>query len=204
VPSACSSQWKSTAERPTHPDAIRSPIDRLDLAIAQAGPDQDADPTFVLQWAPQADDCVVAALATVIGRTYAETAAALGVDLDPVTGQPHALKGKGITMSSIGRPLLSIGMTATFILSTAGGGLLGPADMRRHLVGRRAVLAAEALPVGVDADYDGPRELHALAWTGTRLFDCRGPEVRALNIDEVATLGATIVIELQARRASRS
>jgi hypothetical protein len=179
-------------------DAIRSPIDRLDLAIARAGPDQGTDPTFVLQWAPHVDDCIVAALATVIGRTYAETAAVLGVALDPVTGQPHALKGKGITMLSIGGSLLSIGLTGTFILSTAGGGLLDPADMRRHLAGRRAVLAAEALPVGVSADYEGPRELHALAWTGTRLFDCRGPEVQELDIDEVVIVGATIVTEMHA------
>lgn len=60
------------------------------------------DPRIVLQWSPPADDCLLAALATGINRTYDETAALLDIALDPVTGQPKEFEGSGLTMVNIG------------------------------------------------------------------------------------------------------
>lgn len=172
-------------------DAVRISLEGLELAIDRAGPDRDADPAFVMQWAPLADDCMVAALATVLGRSYAETATILGVPLDPATGQPTVLKGKGLTLADLGGPMLSIRLSATTIVSTAAGGTLEQAEIRRYLAGHAAVFG-----VRVARDNDSGHELHALAWTGTRLFDCRGPQVRELNIEDVAILAATILSPL--------
>ncbi|RYE73194.1 MAG: hypothetical protein EOO81_01240 [Oxalobacteraceae bacterium] len=169
-------------------DAVRASLEGLELAIDRAGPDRDADPAFVMQWAPLADDCMVAALATVLGRSYAETATILGVPLDPATGQPTVLKDKGLTLADFGGPMLSISLSATTIVSTAAGGTLEQVNVRRHLTGRPAVLGVE-----VDKDDGSEHELHALAWTGTRLFDCRGPKVRELRIEDVTILAATVI-----------
>lgn len=82
----------------------------------------------------------------------------------------------------------ALALQLTLIVSTAAGGTLEQADMRQHLTGRPAVLG-----VKVDKDDGSGRELHALAWTGTRLFDCRGPKVRELDMELQEILAAAVI-----------
>lgn len=71
-------------------------------------------------------------------------------------------------------------------MSTAAGGLIAPAAMHQYLEGRSAV-------VGIEVEHEGGRDLHALAWTGSQLFDCRGPEVLELDIIRTSILGAAVI-----------
>lgn len=166
-------------------DAMERSVNAADaLAAGRSTP-------AVLQSDPDGGDCAVAALATALDRTYAEAAALLGLSIDPVTGATGSLKGRGLDMLTIAGRLLRVGIAATPVLVAEGAASSGRLDadaVRALLPGRRALVI-------VTDERNGSAEHHALAWTGSRLIDCRGPAARELRLPETPIIAALVLTE---------
>ena len=116
---------------------------------------------------------VIATLATLIDYSYEETAALLGIHMDPRTRLPILPVGGGVNPLQLTYPLWQVGWKAIpFVTRTAENvsaakelaALPTVEEIKALLPGRLALLGY------VDADPAvGP---HALAWDGEQAIDC--------------------------------
>lgn len=155
-------------------------------------------PPFPIVPQRSGNDCMVAAFATVVGRTYEDAADMLGVRLDPITNAVEPGQ-HGVPFYKMAPASLKLGLSATTVFcatphmpETQSGMLEGisPKELRALIDGRNAVL-------GVPAFRDGQFEAHhAVAWKDGHLVDC-GNRVRpGTSIEDAGVYVAVIIAPL--------
>ena len=158
-------------------------LQKLDDAIETAAGEEP--PLIIVQRG--GGDCVVATIATLIGRSYEAVATLLGF--------PNPERG-GVAYPEIGGPLLSIGWAVTPLLAKEHPGsdqtlrLLDQPGIRETIQGRRAILTVQ-----------GDNELHAVAWTGSEALDCVSGD--RFELDDVTVFAAQILSRVPITGAAR-
>ncbi len=124
-------------------------------------------------------DCVIAAIATVIIRTYDEVAEELGISVDPDSGL-RAVAG-GIHPLDTIFPLLRMGWLAALLPSREAPNQ-NREDRSRFATSDqiKEVLRGHRAVVGY-TDPDPRVGEHALAWDGSRAIDCSNGEYVCLG-----------------------
>ncbi|RIY03507.1 hypothetical protein D3218_01745 [Aureimonas flava] len=174
-------------------EAVAAVVGTIGMSVESAQPPRD-ELRPVAQHPDRLGDCVIAALATILGRTYPETATLLGFPCDPATGHPVGLHKAGVPITMLAAPLLAAGIPSTIIVSDEFAARVGDVPgvglardrLHQMLRGRRAV-------VMIEERHDDGFEMHALGWVGDRLYDCRPPAPNERPIDGVEILAAVVM-----------
>ena len=137
-----------------------------------------------------AEDCVVAALATITHMSYEKMTAILGLAIDPAKGCAIVPKG-GVDLMGTIFPLLELGWVASPLVARERGVgvpfFLPTRDqIKTVLPGRIAVVSyKDADPIVGD---------HALAWDGHEAIDCS--DCTIVSLDDISIDMAVILTKI--------
>lgn len=141
---------------------------------------------FAAQY-PGAKDCVIACIATVIGKSYREVTTAFGLSFDERFGADLSRYPDGIPLLQCMFPLHKLGSAAVPLVSVEGAAKediqpTAPAsdELKAFLQGKPAVVGY--------TDPDPKVGPHALAWDGQMALDCSDGRVTSLDPIVIETI----------------
>lgn len=168
------------------------------LEIVRAPHRIDAPISIVPQRTRGMGDCALAALATVIGRDYDETANLMGYQIDD-RGWPILPAGGGLANVEMAAALLALGYSGTLITTCDHPANAGQAAFTRSptMAELKDILRGERAVLMTQQWFDGVPQMHAMPWIDGMAYDCR-PPVAACHYEQLSVAAAMVIRPAQA------